>query len=154
MMEDGYEELGGAVAGFINKCMYWAGDGFEWKFIGGISAEKKAGKEWAIMLKAAKIVGGENDKRAKDRAAFKKWVDGMGAVTRKYWLKEGEVLKKKEIRVCDFCEKELSGPRVTTEPVVYEGCSEIAFRKKTYGVDSGDYCNLDCLFKEIRKALE
>jgi len=62
-------------------------------------------------------------------------------------------IKKKEIRVCDFCGKELVESFVKVTDVPNEGSSLISIGKLTYYVGESDFCSLDCLFSDIKKEL-
>ncbi len=68
-------------------------------------------------------------------------------------------MKKKEIRVCDFCGKEVGDNFVYVSDVPNEGCSELYFQEgrktaKSYCFDNTDFCDINCFFKEMKKKLE
>ncbi len=63
--------------------------------------------------------------------------------------------------VCDFCEKEINTKKrhIETRDVADEGCSEIFLRGEKdetacCSVNNQHFCNLDCLFSNIRKELK
>lgn len=64
------------------------------------------------------------------------------------------MVKNKPIYVCDGCSKEMKTPYCETSDVPNEGSSEIKVGKRTFNVGGQHYCSLDCLFKDIRSALE
>ena len=69
------------------------------------------------------------------------------------------MIKTKEIRVCDFCTKELEGDFIHTEGVENEGCSTIwhgepySSDAKSCGVGEQDFCDIGCLTNQIEKDL-
>jgi hypothetical protein len=60
-------------------------------------------------------------------------------------------LKKKEIRVCDFCGKELSGVFLQIRDVPHEGCSNATFGKLSYDFSDSDFCSVECFFSDFNK---
>jgi hypothetical protein len=65
------------------------------------------------------------------------------------------MIVKKELRVCNFCGKEVSEDSIFTQDVPNEGQSQIIYRYNHHSYDVGgqDYCCIDCLFGDIRKHL-
>ena len=64
------------------------------------------------------------------------------------------VIKTIEIYVCDNCGAESTVKKVVVNDVPNKGCSEIENDHKTFLMEVGHYCDLNCLFQKIRKRLD
>jgi len=62
-------------------------------------------------------------------------------------------IKKKEVRVCDCCDKEIEGHGLRTTAVANEGCSSIYTKDHAYDIGYEDFCGFDCFIKTLRNEL-
>lgn len=70
-------------------------------------------------------------------------------------------VKTKEIKICNYCGKELDEHDfITVNDVPYEGYSELYYvginhKKESYDFTSDlDFCNLDCFIDDVKKKME
>jgi hypothetical protein len=69
------------------------------------------------------------------------------------------MIKQTEIRVCDWCKKEITGDHLFIEDVPYEGCSTLYLMDKDHHIlksfefEESDYCNLECFFNHIKDVI-
>ncbi len=59
-------------------------------------------------------------------------------------------IKKKEVRICDYCKSELDEDYVSIHDMPNEGCSELYYKNKSYCFGDSDFCDLSCFIKDIR----
>ena len=64
------------------------------------------------------------------------------------------MIKKKEIRVCDFCKKEVVNPFLKCECNLYEGGAAICWGKRDIEFDDWDFCGFECFMKYLKNKLK